>query len=484
MRVGLGSGNMIAMRNAISLLAGAFFLLACGSSPAEPPPPAGGSCPTLPLDVHFGGASNATRVAGLSLEVDRDCNLVIAGMTSGAIDFGGGSIGEIGRFAFIVKLDPEGNHIWSRALPPGASLSGKDALALGEDGSVFVAGNLRADVDLGGGKLGGTFDDPVSEIFLLRLDAEGNHVFSRRLVGKHPADVGYAGGFTRYVDSVVVDGQGHFVVAGVFRGDMDLGGKTIENKSYFDGSFFDYRPDVFLAAYDASGTLLWGDRFGGDDYDRHAGLTVLSNGNALLAFTHSPDSMLDGDSGGIELLSYSPAGELVEGKRIPFSYLVGPPSLDAASDGGFAFSGSGRLDLGAAGLYGSTFLARFDAGTEPVFSSAIVGSSASLVSAALAQGQSGMLAIGGFSGSLLVHGKSLAETEGVRGFLAYAEWDDSANRATLFGDSSDELAVALARAGENAVLVAGVSSPRIAPEDLGALEWTEGTGLIVRRMAE
>jgi hypothetical protein len=83
--------------------------------------------------------------------IDGSGNLIFAGGFWETIDFGGGPIGgAIGSYKFLSKLDPAGNHVWSKTSPVELT-----AVAADVPGNVFVTGALSGTVSLGGAPLTG-----------------------------------------------------------------------------------------------------------------------------------------------------------------------------------------------------------------------------------------------------------------------------------------------------------------------------------------
>ena len=75
---------------------------------------------------------------------------------------------------------------------------------------------------------------------------------------------------------VATDPSGNLFVLGGFRGTADLGGGTL----FSAGS-----DDVFLAKYDSDGNHLWGERFGGTQFDEGYGIAVDLTGHVVISGT-------------------------------------------------------------------------------------------------------------------------------------------------------------------------------------------------------
>jgi len=88
-----------------------------------------------------------------SIAVDSAGNVIITGDFQDSIDFGGGPLVTIGPFklVFVAKLDPSGNHLWSKGFGDGSGLD--SFVAVDGSGDVLLTGGLKSTVDLGGGPL-------------------------------------------------------------------------------------------------------------------------------------------------------------------------------------------------------------------------------------------------------------------------------------------------------------------------------------------
>lgn len=147
-------------------------------------------------------------------------------------------------------------HIWSRRMGGGEAESGR-SIAVAADGSVFVSGIFRDEVNFGDGK-------PLTangvDGFLARLGADGKTLWARGMGGEGD-DI---------ADAVAIDPKGNGVVAGSFSKELALGDSRLQSK----GS-----DDMFVAALDRDGRRLWGRRFGGPDSDGVDGIAVDQAGN-------------------------------------------------------------------------------------------------------------------------------------------------------------------------------------------------------------
>jgi hypothetical protein len=166
------------------------------------------------------------------IAIDAQDNVVITGYTIGTVDFGGGSVSATN--GFVAKLDPGGAPLWVRGWDGAIG----HAVAVGPSGEVAVTGALNCDapgdVDLGGGVLP---EQGLFDVFVVKYDALGNHVWSRS----------YGGPDFDQGDAIAVDGAGDVIFATYFyyeSGPIDFGGGPLD-------------PPLAVVKLDALGNHVW-----------------------------------------------------------------------------------------------------------------------------------------------------------------------------------------------------------------------------------
>lgn len=179
-------------------------------------------------------------VLDVHLAVDEAGSVLVGGGFKGTIDFGGGPLSnDAGEDIYLARLDPAGNHLWSKRLG-GNGDDVATSVAPGPGGALVVAGRFDKTIDFGGGVISsaGSYTR-----FLAGFDAEGKHAFSRAFLG------GVWGGSPQ----LATRQTGQIALAGELTGSLGLGGTPL----LAQGS----SGDVFAARYDAFGHFVWGHGF-------------------------------------------------------------------------------------------------------------------------------------------------------------------------------------------------------------------------------
>ncbi len=181
-------------------------------------------------------------------------NVLITGSFSETVDFGDGPhTSSDGYDVFVLKLDPAGNLLWSKTFGGAGSEMGS-GIGADAEGNILLTGALTGKhLDFGGGLLelhGG------SDVFAVKLDPAGNHVWSRRVGGPH----------TDLALGLAVDASGGIAVLGEYAdGPTDLGAGAIPLAGHVG---------VFVVRFDSAGTLLHGAGASGPGLDNGVGITM------------------------------------------------------------------------------------------------------------------------------------------------------------------------------------------------------------------
>jgi hypothetical protein len=192
---------------------------------------------------------------------------------------------------------------------------------------VFVTGQFSVSssgVDFGGGPL---FSAGAQDVFLVKYNSAGAHVWSKRFGGSG-ADLG---------GPVAVDGGGNVIVAGTFTGSINLGGATLTSAG---------GRDLFVAKFSATGQHLWSKRFGGTADDWVRGIAVDGAGAVVL----TGQFLNTINFGGANLTSAGPDEDIflaklsgVDGGHVWSKRLGGSSAADAGY--GVAVDGVGNVAI-------------------------------------------------------------------------------------------------------------------------------------------
>lgn len=281
-----------------------------------------------------GGAPGVMEVA-----VDDDGNVLLVGTFYGTIDLGGGPLGSEIPAApgiLVAKLDPSGVHTWSKRFGGVESWQYARDLAISPDG-VVLTGSFIGALDFGGGALtsalgaedsGGGPDDPSVDGFLVKLTADGEHVWS----------VSLGAGGQQYSKYVEVDAAGDAVIVGSYFSGFELGGTALDSVA---------GPDLFLARFSGeSGDAKWVKPLpgAGEEYVYGLGVDPWGNLNVTGYFTESldlGDGTLTSTStvGDLYVAKLDAEGKHVWSKSFTNQYFVHSTAMAVGADASLVISG-------------------------------------------------------------------------------------------------------------------------------------------------
>jgi hypothetical protein len=187
--------------------------------------------------ARYGNASDQT-AAGIAVDLAGD--VALTGSIAGAIDFGGGALTSAGSTdVFVAKLDPTGNHLWSKKW---GDLNAQTAASVAFDlaGEVVVTGHFVGTVNLGTGPLKSAGS---SDVFLGKFSAAGDAMWSQR----------FGDAAAQTAAGVAVDPTGAIVITGNLAGSANFGGGILTSAG---------ATDVYLAKFDGLGNAVWSKIFG------------------------------------------------------------------------------------------------------------------------------------------------------------------------------------------------------------------------------
>ncbi|MDI1427988.1 hypothetical protein [Polyangium sorediatum] len=196
-----------------------------------------------------------------SVAVDGAGNIVVTGVFQSTVDFGGGPHVSVNGTSdvFVLKLNPAGAFVWSRAYGAAGGDEGS-AVAVDPAGNVIVAGHFRNTINFGVGTLTAV---GLDDLFVLKLDSAGNHVWSRS----------YGDANSEGMRGVATDASGAVYFTGFFEGMVSFGGFVVISAG---------NQDAMLAKLTAAGQLQWVRGIGGIGNQIGNGVTVDNAGNVIV----------------------------------------------------------------------------------------------------------------------------------------------------------------------------------------------------------
>jgi hypothetical protein len=338
----------------------------------------------------MGGVSQAS---GHSVALDSSGNVYVAGRFRGTADFDPGSetqnlTSNGGVDGFVVKLDSNGDFVWAKSFG-GAQTDVARGVAVDSAGNVYVNGYFRSTVDFdpGDGNQNKTAAGSSDDIFLLKLNADGDFV--------SVAQFGSAG--YDQPSSIAVDSSDNVLLFGNTRGTIDLDpGEGTANFSPSNGDFF-------IVKLDSNGVYTWSAGFTGASYgyasETGEGLATDSSGNVYATGYYNGTVDFDPGDGtanmtatgnpDVFVLKLNSSGALLWAKSLGGSNAAYGRSIDVDSSGNVYTTGnfdgtadfdpgSGTENLSSAGgsRDNDVFVSKLNSSGEFVWAKSFIGTDA------------------------------------------------------------------------------------------------------------
>jgi hypothetical protein len=300
----------------------------------------------------YGGAEYD---AGWKVLEAADGNFILAGETA--------SFGEGGLDGYLIKVDQEGNEIWSHTYgtPLNETIT---SVALTPDGGYYLVGNSvnPADIVADPGAAGYGGYAGRSNIYIVRIDSEGNELWSQIIESDNNV-IAFAG-------LSVPDGGLVILSTIMFFPDLNnelyllrLGdnGQTIWSRVLDDGSFSGYAmipssdgcfiitgtyanpeswgTDVFLLKVDMDGNELWRTIYG-DPARYEDGVSIIETlEDTYLVLTSSTYSLYAGEAE-VDLLFFDMDGDYLRTEQVNSGYGIKAQAILQLADGSYVITGS------------------------------------------------------------------------------------------------------------------------------------------------
>ncbi len=184
---------------------------------------------------------------------------------------------------FVTKLNSSGNFVWAKSMVSTTETAdtGND-IAVDLLGNVFTIGSFvdTVDFDPGSGVFNLFVDSIYSDVFISKLDASGNFIWAKQIVG--------TGGLYRwnYGYSIALDDFGNVFTTGLFQGTADFNPSAgIFNLT--SGALY----SAFISKLDFSGNFVWAKSITGTGNAAGNSIVLDTAGNIYTAgeFTNTID---------------------------------------------------------------------------------------------------------------------------------------------------------------------------------------------------
>ena len=204
---------------------------------------------------------------GRDLAIDSAGNIVLLAEISLAVGFGGEDLTTNGnRDIALVKLGPDGQHIWSKSMG-----SNYDDIAIRLDldpaDNIIMTGSFEDTVNFGGEDLKAV---GRSDMYVAKFDTNGKHVWSK----------GFGGKDKDWGNSVATDAHGNSYITGWFWYDVAFGETKLVSKG---------KEDAFLLKLAADGSVLWAKSFGNTSRDMGKAVATLADGGVAIVGSYNVD---------------------------------------------------------------------------------------------------------------------------------------------------------------------------------------------------
>ncbi len=223
---------------------------------------------------------------GRAIAVDDSGNVYTAGSFNGTADFdpGPGTVNFISQSTdiFICKLDADGNYVWAKQIG-GTSTEEAVGIAVDTNGNVYTTGRFQGTVDFDPGPGTAQLISQGIDIFISKLDANGNYVWAKQ-IGGTGLDAAYA---------IALDNFGNVYTTGSFVGTVDFDPGPGTTNLVSQGT----NADIFISKLDATGNYVWAKRMGGPLADQGNSIAVDNAGNVYTTGSFNNTANFDPGSG-------------------------------------------------------------------------------------------------------------------------------------------------------------------------------------------
>jgi len=390
------------------------------------------------------GFDAANDVSALS-----DGGAMVAGSFTGTTSFGSASLTSAGAAdVFVARVNVDGSWVWATrgGGPDGAAARGVSALA---DGGAVVAGAFVGTASFGDADL--TSSSIFSDVFVARVNANGTWGWAAR-AGGTAFDVAEATGVSAL-------GDGGAIVTGFFDGTISFGATALTSA---DGS-----SDVFVARVDGDGSWVWAARAGGSALDAAWGVSAFGDGSAIVVGGFNGSASFGGStltsagSDDVFVARVGADGSWVWAARAGGTAVDQARGVSVVSDGGAIVTGrfTGTASFGGSTLTSAgsddVFVARVGADGSWVWATSAGGSSFDQAWDVSALSDGSAIVVGYIFGTASFGGTSLTSAGGGDAFVARVSANGTWEWAVRGGGPAVDQALGVSASGDGGAFVAG-----------------------------
>lgn len=241
---------------------------------------------------HMGGGSPDT---GFSITTDTSGNVYSTGEFRDTADFDPGTgiynLTSVGIWdVFVQKLDSDGNFLWVKQIG-GVGSDGGYSNTIDVSGNLYSTGYFQGTVDFdpGTGEYNLTSVGNSSDIFILKLDSDGNFLWAKQM-GGNEEDI---------PRSITLDTNGNVYSTGYFQGIGDFDPGTGVYNLTSTGA-----KDIFIQRLDSEGIFEWAIQIGGNGDDTAWSITIDANDHIYASGSFEETVDFDPSSGVHNLISF------------------------------------------------------------------------------------------------------------------------------------------------------------------------------------
>jgi hypothetical protein len=205
-------------------------------------------------------AASDSAISASAIHVDPTGNITVAGQFFHSATFGTSmpvTLSSTGDYdVFVAKYNGAGDLLWAQSSGgPGIDYAG--GIAGDAAGNIFVTGDFHIS----------PFPFSGSKIFLAKYDSTGNAVWTR---------MSFSYGTDHFGNGIRVDAAGNIYLTGEFFNTL-----VFDSAQVIDAG--NVESNSFVAKFDSSGTMLWGQKAGaGSGYCGSKAIDIDASGNAII----------------------------------------------------------------------------------------------------------------------------------------------------------------------------------------------------------